>query len=184
MSPADRAGMKASARVMNWLARNAPVLNMVRVAAMRRALVSPERRDGALHRAVAAAPDAAHAAAGRIEAVADALRKGSRATAQELALIKREWTFPLNEVTMPVHLWRGARDRNAPIAFVHRLARELPDATLYVCDSSGHDVGVDCSGEVMSVVASYVKESAANEGHDRLCFPVVRSQKSCRLIVL
>jgi pimeloyl-ACP methyl ester carboxylesterase len=159
MSPADRVGMKASARVMNWLARNAPALNMVRVAAMRRELVSPEKRDGALHRAVAAAPDAGHAAAARIEieAVADALRQGSRATAQELALIKREWTFPLSEVTTPVHLWHGARDCNAPIAFARRLARELPDATLHVCDSSGHDVGVDCSGEVMSVVASYVK---------------------------
>jgi pimeloyl-ACP methyl ester carboxylesterase len=110
---------------------------MVRVVAMRRALVSPERPDGALHRAVAAAPDAPRGAAARIEleAVADALRQGSRATAQELALIKREWTFPLSEVTTPVHLWHGARDRNAPIAFARRLARELPDAT---CTSATH----------------------------------------------
>ena len=158
MGPAERAGMKASARVMNWLARNAPALNMVRVAAMRRELVSPERRERVLRQDMAAAPDAAHAAAARIEieAVADALRQGSRATAQELALIKREWTFPLSEVTTPVHLWHGARDRNAPIAFARRLARELPDATLHVSDSSGHDVGVDRSGEVMSVLASYV----------------------------
>jgi len=161
MSRADRAGMRASARVMNWLARNAPALNRVRVAAMRRELISPEGLDSALHRAVAAAPDAAHAAAVRIEmeAVADALRQGSRATAEELALIKREWTFPLAEVTTPVHLWHGARDRNAPIAFARRLARQLPDATLpdatlHVSDSSGHDVGVDRSGEVMSVIAS------------------------------
>jgi pimeloyl-ACP methyl ester carboxylesterase len=159
MGTAERAGMKASARVMNWLARNAPALNMVRVAAMRRELVSPERRERALHRDMAAAPDAVHAAAARIEiqAVADALRQGSRATVQELALIKREWTFPLSEVTTPVHLWHGARDRNAPIAFARRLARELPDATLHVSDSSGHDVGVDCSTELMSVVASCVK---------------------------
>ena len=73
------------------------------------------------------------------------------------ALIKREWTFPLSEVATPVHLWHGARDRNAPIAFACRLARELPDATLHVSESSGHDVGVDCSGEVMSVLASCVK---------------------------
>jgi pimeloyl-ACP methyl ester carboxylesterase len=159
MSPAERVDMKTSARVMNWLARNAPALNTFRVAAIRRELVSPKNRQRALHGAMAAAPDAAHAAAAHIEleAVADALRQGTRATVQELALIKREWTFPLSEVATPVHLWHGARDRNAPIAFARRLARELPHATLHVSDSSGHNVGVDRSGEVMSVLASYVK---------------------------
>ena len=38
-----------------------------------------------------------------------------------------------------------------------RLVRELPDATLHVSDSSGHDVGLDRSGEIMSVLASPVK---------------------------
>jgi pimeloyl-ACP methyl ester carboxylesterase len=159
MGPAERAGMMMSARVMNWLARNAPALNTVRVAAMRRSLASPQRHERVLNRAMAATPDAAHAAALRIEfeAVADALRQGSRATVQELALIKRRWTFPLSEVSTPVHLWHGARDRNAPIAFAHRLARELPDAFVHVSDTSGHDVGLDRSGEVMSVLASGMK---------------------------
>jgi pimeloyl-ACP methyl ester carboxylesterase len=76
---------------------------------------------------------------------------------QELALIKRQWTFPLSEVTTPVHLWHGALDRNAPIAFARRLARDIPDATLHVSDSSGHDVGVDRAGEVTRVLASYAK---------------------------
>jgi pimeloyl-ACP methyl ester carboxylesterase len=148
--------MKLSSRIMNWLARNAPALNTVRIAAMRRPLVDPRKRDRALRRAMAGATDAAHAAAVRIEfeAVADALRHGSRATVQELALIKRRWTFPLSEVRVPVHLWHGALDRNAPIAFARRIARELPDATLHVSDSSGHDVGLDRGGEIMSVLAS------------------------------
>jgi hypothetical protein len=142
-------------RVVNWLARNAPALNTIRVAAMRRPLTSPQRRERSLHRAMAATPDAEHAAAVRIEfeAVADALRQGSRATVQELALIKRPWTFPLGEVSTPVHLWHGALDRNAPIAFACRLARELPDATLHASDSSGHDVGLDRSAEIMCVLA-------------------------------
>jgi len=55
------------------------------------------------------------------EAVADALRPGSRATVQELALIKRAWTFPLSEVKTPVHLWHGALDRNAANASSDKL---------------------------------------------------------------
>jgi pimeloyl-ACP methyl ester carboxylesterase len=158
IGPAERAGQKMRNRVMGWLARNAPALNTVQIAAMRRELASPARRERSLHRDMAAVPEAAHAAL-RIEyeAVADALRPGTRATVQELALIRRPWVFPLGEVKTPVHLWHGALDRNAPIAFARRLARELPDATLHVGDSSGHDVGVDRSDEIMSVLASHMK---------------------------
>jgi pimeloyl-ACP methyl ester carboxylesterase len=92
---------------------------------------------------------AAHAALRlEIEAVGDALRQGVRGTAQELALIKRPWPFPLSEVITPVHLWHGAVDRNAPITFARRLARELPDAILHVSETSGHDVGRDRSSEI------------------------------------
>lgn len=157
-SPAERAGMKADNRVMTWLAMTAPVLNTVRIAAMRWTVVSPARRDRALRRDLAAMPPAAHADV-RIEyeAVADALRPGTRATVQELALTKRPWPFPLSELTTPVHLWHGALDRNAPAAFARRLAGELPDATLHISESSGHDVGHDRASEIMSVLACYRK---------------------------
>jgi pimeloyl-ACP methyl ester carboxylesterase len=158
ISPAEMKGMKARIRVMVWLARHAPALNSVQVALMRRELVSPARRERSLQRDLAGAPQAARAAL-RIEyqAVADALGPGTRATVQELAITMRPWPFPLNEVKTPVHLWHGERDRHAPIAFARRLARELPDATLHVSDSSGHDVGADRSGEIASVLASQAK---------------------------
>jgi pimeloyl-ACP methyl ester carboxylesterase len=157
-SPAERAGMKADNRVMTLLAMNAPVLNTIRIAAMRRTMVSPARRDRALRRDLAAMPPATHADV-RIEyeAVADALRPGTRATVQELALSKRPWPFPLSEVTTPVHLWHGALDRNAPAAFARRLAGELPDATLHISESSGHDVGYDRRDEIVAGLASYRK---------------------------
>lgn len=157
ISQAEMKGMKARNQVMVWLARRAPALNAVQVAAIRREVVSPARQERSLQDELASAPEAAHAAL-RIEyeAVADALRPGIRATVQELAITKRPWPFPLSEVKTPVHLWHGERDRNAPIAFARRLARELPDATLHVSESSGHDVGVDQSGEIMSVLADAI----------------------------
>jgi pimeloyl-ACP methyl ester carboxylesterase len=150
--------MKPRIRIMKWLAWNAPALNAVPVAAMRRAVATAARRERIMDREMAATPGAAHVGL-RIElgAVADALRQGARATVQELALITRPWPFPLSEVSTPVDLWHGARDRNAPIAYARSLACELPDATLHVSDSSAHDVGLDRSGEVMSVLASYVR---------------------------
>ena len=56
-----------------------------------------------------------------------------------------------------MHLWHGALDRNAPAAFARRLAGELPDATLHISESSGHDVGHDRRDEIVSVLASYAK---------------------------
>jgi pimeloyl-ACP methyl ester carboxylesterase len=155
---AERAGQKARNRIMSWLARNAPALNTIQVAAMRRELANPARRERSLRRDMATAPEAAHAAL-RIEyeAVADALRQGTRATVQELALLRRPWAFALSEVKTPVHLWHGMLDRNAPIAHARRLARELPSATLHIGDSSGHDIGHDRGDEIMSVLASHMK---------------------------
>jgi pimeloyl-ACP methyl ester carboxylesterase len=140
IGPAERAGQKARNRIMGWLARN-----------------DPARRERSLRRDMVTAPEAAHGGL-RIEyeAVADALRPGTRATVQELALLKRPWAFPLGEVKTPVHLWHGALDRNAPIAHARGLARELPDATLHIGDSSGHDIGHDRSGEIMSVLAAHM----------------------------
>jgi pimeloyl-ACP methyl ester carboxylesterase len=154
----ERVGQKARNRIMGWLARNAPALNTVQVAAMRRQLATPARREYYLRRALAATPEARQAAV-RIEyeAVADALGPGTRATVQELALLKRPWAFPLSQVKPPVHLWHGKLDRNAPIAFAHRLARELPFAVLHVSDSSGHDVSADRSGEIATVIASHMQ---------------------------
>jgi pimeloyl-ACP methyl ester carboxylesterase len=160
---ADRAGQKASARIRGWLARNAPPLNAIQLAAMRRSVATPARRERLLRLDLAAAPDAAPARLRReTEAVADALRPGTRAAVQEVALIRRPWPFPLSEVTTPVHLWHGALDRSAPIAFARRLVRQLPDATLHVSDTSGHDVGLDREDEIMSVLASYLKERPAS----------------------
>jgi pimeloyl-ACP methyl ester carboxylesterase len=105
--------------------------------------------------------EAARAAGLRIEfeAVADALRQGTRGAVQEVAMTKRPWPFSLSEINTSVHLWHGARDTNAPIAMARNLARELPDATLHVSDTSGHDVGHDRSGEIMSVIVSHARSA-------------------------
>ncbi len=157
-SRAERAGQQARIRFYGWLARNAPALNAVPFMVMRWSLASPARRERSLRREMAAAPEAKHAGLRiEFEAVADALRPGTRGAVQEVALLRSPWPFPLSDVTTPVHLWHGARDTNAPIASARRLARELPDATLHVSDSSEHDVGLDRSGEIMSVLASHAR---------------------------
>lgn len=157
-SRAEQTEAQARIRFYGWLARNAPALNAVPLTVMRWSLASPARRERSLRREMAATPEGKHAGLRiEFEAVADALRHGTRGAVQELALLRPPWPFPLNQVTTPVHLWHGARDTNAPIAIARRLVRDLPAATLHVSDTSGHDIGLDRSGEIMSVIASYAR---------------------------
>lgn len=157
-SPAERAGMQARIRFYVWLARHAPALTAVPLMVMRWSLASPARRERSLRREMAATPEAKHAGLRiEFEAVADALRQGTRGAVQELALIRHPWPVPLRDVKTPVHLWHGARDTNVPIASARRLAAELPDVILHVSDSADHDVGHERRDEIMSVIASRVK---------------------------
>ena len=158
ITAAERAGQQARIRFYVWLAGHVPALNAVPLMVMRWSLASPARRERSLRRELATTPSARPADLRiEFEAVADALRPGTRGTVQELALIERPWPFSLSEVKTPVHLWHGARDTNAPIAIARRLARELPDATLHVSESSDHDIGHDRSDEITSVIASCVQ---------------------------
>jgi pimeloyl-ACP methyl ester carboxylesterase len=156
-SSSERAGQQARIRFYDWLARNAPALNAVPLTVMRWSLIIPAWRERSLRREMAKTPEARQAGLQlEFEAVADALRQGTRGAVQELALLRPPWPFPLGEVKTPVHLWHGALDTNAPIANSRHLADELPDATLHVSESSDHDIGHDRSGEIMSVIASCV----------------------------
>ncbi|HEX9624950.1 MAG TPA: alpha/beta hydrolase [Streptosporangiaceae bacterium] len=155
-SRADRQGQKARIRFYSWLARNAPALNSVPFTVMKWQLATPARRERALRSALVGAPESREADFRiEIEAFADALRPGTRGLVQEVAMTKRPWPFALSEIKTPVHLWHGTLDTNAPIENSRHLARELPDATLHISETSDHDIGHDRSDEIASVIASY-----------------------------
>jgi pimeloyl-ACP methyl ester carboxylesterase len=156
-SRAEREGLQARIRFYGWLGRNAPMLNVVPFTMMRWSLASPARLERSLSREMATTPEAKHAGLRiEFEAVADALRQGTRAVMQELALIRPPWPVPLAEIKTPVHLWHGVLDSNAPIANSRHLARQLPNATLHVSESSDHDIGHGHQ-EITSVIASCLK---------------------------
>jgi peptidoglycan/xylan/chitin deacetylase (PgdA/CDA1 family)/pimeloyl-ACP methyl ester carboxylesterase len=48
-----------------------------------------------------------------------------RAIAQDLALFSAPWGFELDEITAPVDVWQGGRDRAVPLLHAEELARRL-----------------------------------------------------------
>lgn len=82
----------------------------------------------------------------------EAFRQGSRGAAQELALYCRPWGFPLEEITMEVHLWQGEVDRNVPPAMGRYLAKAIPNCRATFYPGEGHLLVVERMEEIQAAL--------------------------------
>ena len=48
------------------------------------------------------------------------------------------WGFPLEEVTLPVRVWHGTRDRTFSYRLAEEIARRLPNSQLQIVEGAGH----------------------------------------------
>ncbi len=74
----------------------------------------------------------------QIDGVVQACRQGAQAIAQDLALFSRPWGFQVEEITVPVHLWHGVRDRVVPVAMGRYLAAHIPGCRARFIPAAGH----------------------------------------------
>src|SRR5581483_7703229 len=85
---------------------------------------------------------AAFAAPGRVEAfgavMRECLRPGARGAARDLALYMRDFGFRLADVRVPVALFHGEADTNAPLPLARRAAKELPGARFVTYPGEAH----------------------------------------------
>jgi pimeloyl-ACP methyl ester carboxylesterase len=68
----------------------------------------------------------------------EAFRQGGRGLAWDARLIALPWGFSLREITLPIDLWHGDEDRNAPLAMGGFVAEQLPNSQLHILPGEGH----------------------------------------------
>jgi pimeloyl-ACP methyl ester carboxylesterase len=68
----------------------------------------------------------------------EALRQGTRGMAWDARLVAGAWGFDLADIRIPVYLWHGSEDRNAPPAMGGYLASEIPDSHFELLPGEGH----------------------------------------------
>lgn len=68
----------------------------------------------------------------------EAFRQGVRGVAWDATLIARPWGFSLREIKLPVNIWHGDADRNAPLAMGGYMAEQLPNSYLHILPGEGH----------------------------------------------
>lgn len=60
----------------------------------------------------------------------ESLRQGVVGLLDDLLALHRPWGFDLHEVRVPVQLWYGLDDANAPAAHAHWLGEAMPDTAM------------------------------------------------------
>jgi pimeloyl-ACP methyl ester carboxylesterase len=74
------------------------------------------------------------------------------AAAQDFALFARDWGFRLEDITAPVNVWHGDKDRNVPISHGRLQAERIPGARFHECLGEGHMLVVDRFEEILRTV--------------------------------
>jgi pimeloyl-ACP methyl ester carboxylesterase len=67
-----------------------------------------------------------------------ALRHGVGGFAREAFLLSRPWRVPLSQIPIPVHIWHGTADQDAPLGMAQAVARAVPNGQLRIFPGEGH----------------------------------------------
>jgi pimeloyl-ACP methyl ester carboxylesterase len=130
-------------RLVMTLARRAPLLLRLLLSSMGSiSQGDPEKELARLKSRVPAADYAAFSVPGRLAAfgqtMRESLRQGARGAVWDMRLYVRDFDFSLDEIRVPITLFHGEQDTNAPLTMVRRLAAGLPSARLVTYENEAH----------------------------------------------
>jgi pimeloyl-ACP methyl ester carboxylesterase len=153
--PGVIAGMGRRNRWTFQLVGRLPFLRRAFMASIARSVA--RRPDRVLERGVAAAVDKDYldrpdVRETLVESLLEAFSAGSAGPAWEMGLYARSWGFPLEEIRMPVDLWHGEKDANAPVAMGRYLAASIPGCRARFYPGEGHLHFIDRLPEIFEAL--------------------------------
>ncbi len=130
-------------RLVMTLARRAPLLLRLLLSSMGSiSQGDPEKELARLRSRLPAADYAAFAVPGRLAAfgqtMRESLRQGAKGAVWDMRLYVRDFDFSLDEIRVPITLFHGEQDTNAPLAMVRRMATGLSSARLVTYENEAH----------------------------------------------
>ena len=91
----------------------------------------------------------------------EALRRGTRGVAQDLAVCFRKLEFSLKEISIPTIIWQGCADRLSRRADCEYMAARIPNASFYRVPNRGHFFFIHSMDEVFGRLRSVENRKAA-----------------------
>ncbi|MFZ6028492.1 MAG: alpha/beta fold hydrolase [Chloroflexota bacterium] len=139
MSIANRFSALLMQRAPSWLLKAFywPVVRMSRrdPEKLHPQLRRSVRGMAAVDQAIAAAPEFQQAL---LAAFCAAFQQGSRGPVLDIKLCGQPWGSWLQDIHMPVQLWHGDADRNAPVAMARYLESKIPQCRATFYANEGH----------------------------------------------
>ena len=87
--------------------------------------------------------------------MAESLRQGPAKLVLEGSFYLRPWGFPLEEIRLPVYLWHGEADRDAPVAMGRHLAAAIPGCQAVFIPGEGHfSLAIHHMPEILQTLAN------------------------------
>ena len=84
----------------------------------------------------------------------EALRQGPHGPQHDTRLMITAWDFKPQDIQIPVHLWHGEEDRNAPIAMGRYMANAIPNSQARFYPGEGHiSLFRKYAGEILHTLA-------------------------------
>lgn len=73
-----------------------------------------------------------------LDSTREAFRQGMVGHAREAYIDVRPWGFSIEEISIPVDLWHGLLDNNAPVGMGRAIARSVPQCRAHFLEGEGH----------------------------------------------
>ena len=70
--------------------------------------------------------------------IPESYRQGSRGVVDEALVFARPWGFRLEDIRVPVLLWHGTEDLNAPLSMAKEMEARIPNCTATYYEGEGH----------------------------------------------
>jgi pimeloyl-ACP methyl ester carboxylesterase len=87
----------------------------------------------------------------------EAYAGGVDGPAYEVVMFTRPWDFDVAEITVPVVIWHGDDDRNAPLSHAQALAGRIPNAELIVWSGMGHLTSIERGKDILGHLIEVAK---------------------------
>jgi pimeloyl-ACP methyl ester carboxylesterase len=161
LAPFDVPGAVASMGRRNRMAfKLVQRLSVLRRILMARAAWLVSRRpERVLESGVTAAEDAKYLDRPNVrnvleDSLREAFRGGSRGPAWEMGVYAKPWRFRLEEIRVPVHVWHGEDDVNAPISMGRYLGTSIPGCRATFYPGEAHLHFVDRLAEILAALSA------------------------------
>lgn len=72
------------------------------------------------------------------ESARQAWRSSAEGVMVDAEIYAKPWGFPLEDISVPIHLWHGKKDRTFSFRFAEQIAARLPNCEFHLVDGAGH----------------------------------------------